>query len=133
MESSCLSAVQQRRVYAPCQAKQSPVADHSQRERFTPTAPPTALPSRFDHAPGEAIDPGVERRQTVVTGTHHLEIDAPTQAVIESLDGAQRERLHSLIVQADRIQREQLEHAVENAVSVVPAPFRKRFLKLLFG
>ncbi|MDA3921243.1 MAG: hypothetical protein PF501_11290 [Salinisphaera sp.] len=69
----------------------------------------------------------------MVTGTHHLEIDAPTQAVIESLDGAQRERLHSLIVQADRIQREQLEHAVENAVSVVPAPFRKRFLKLLFG
>lgn len=69
----------------------------------------------------------------MAAGTHNPDVDAQTQAVIDSLDASEREQLQALIVEADRVQREQLEHAVENAVTVIPAPLRKRFLKLIFG
>jgi len=65
--------------------------------------------------------------------TAGLRLDAQTRAAIDGLDAASRDRLDGLIADADRQQRTQIEQAVEDAMAIVPALFRKRVRKMIMG
>lgn len=65
--------------------------------------------------------------------THRLKLDSQTQAAIDGLDDGRRQQLDALIVAADRTQREQIAQAIDGAMAVIPAPFRKRVRKMIMG
>lgn len=62
-----------------------------------------------------------------------LPLDSRTQAVIDGLPPDEREHLQVLMKQAAANQRAMLETALDEAVSMVPAPLRKRVQKLFLG
>lgn len=62
-----------------------------------------------------------------------LPLDSRTQAVIDGLPPDEREHLQVLMKQAARNQRAMLETALDEAIGMVPAPFRKRVQKLFLG
>ena len=62
-----------------------------------------------------------------------LPLDSRTQAVIDGLPPDEREQLQVLMKQAARSQRTMLEKALNEAISMVPGPFRKRVQKLFLG
>lgn len=64
---------------------------------------------------------------------HQLTLDQPTQTAIDDLPAASRDRLNRLIADADRTQRDQIAHAIDGAMAVIPAPFRKRVRKMVMG
>ena len=64
---------------------------------------------------------------------NRLPLDSRTQAVIDGLPPDEREHLQVLMKQAARSQRAMLEKALEEAISMVPGPFRKRVQKLFLG
>lgn len=62
-----------------------------------------------------------------------LPLDSRTQAVIDGLPPDEREHLQTLMKQAAASQRSMLETALNEAISMVPAPLRKRVQKLFLG
>lgn len=63
--------------------------------------------------------------------THRLKLDPETQAAIDDLDDAPRAQLNTLIAAADSTQRDQIARAIDGAMAVIPAPFRKRVRKMI--
>lgn len=64
---------------------------------------------------------------------HELKLDPETQAAIDDLDDAPRAQLNTLIAAADSTQRDQIARAIDGAMAVIPAPFRKRVRKMIMG
>jgi hypothetical protein len=62
-----------------------------------------------------------------------LPLDSRTQAVIDGLPPDEREHLQVLMKQAASHQRSMLETALNEAISLVPAPLRKRVQRLFLG
>lgn len=62
-----------------------------------------------------------------------LPLDSRTQAVIDGLPPDEREHLQILMKQTAASQRSMLETALDEAISMVPAPLRKRVQKLFLG
>lgn len=62
-----------------------------------------------------------------------LTLDSRTQAVIDGLPPDEREDLWQRIDHAAVAQRSMLETALDEAIRMVPAPFRKRVKKLLLA
>ncbi|MES1923710.1 hypothetical protein [Salinisphaera sp. T31B1] len=62
-----------------------------------------------------------------------LPIDSRTRAIIDGLPPDEREQLERMMRHAAARQRHMLETALEDAVRMVPAPFRKRVQKLFLG
>lgn len=62
-----------------------------------------------------------------------LPIDSRTRAIVDGLPPDEREQLQELMTHAAARQRRMLERALEDAVSMVPAPFRKRVQKMFLG
>lgn len=68
-----------------------------------------------------------------MTTPHRLQLSPSTQTAIDNLPETQRETLNAKIAEAEQTQRAQIETAVENAMAVIPAPFRKRVRKMIVG
>ena len=68
-----------------------------------------------------------------MTTAHRLRLSPSAQAAIDNLPESQRDTLNTLIAQAEQTQRTQIETAVESAMAVIPAPFRKRVRKMIVG
>lgn len=64
---------------------------------------------------------------------NQLPLESHTQAVIDGLPPDEREHLQQLMRQAAARQRTMLETALDDAVGMVPSPFRKRVQKLFLG
>lgn len=65
--------------------------------------------------------------------THKLKLGPETQAAIDDLADAPRRQLNALIAAADRTQRAEIARAIDGAMAVIPAPFRKRVRKMIMG
>lgn len=65
--------------------------------------------------------------------THQLKLDPETQAAIDDLADAPRAQLKTLIAAADSTQRDEIERAIDGAMAIIPAPFRKRVRKMIMG
>lgn len=62
-----------------------------------------------------------------------LPIDSRTRAIIDGLPPEDKRRIEQMMTHAARRQRQMLESALEDAVRLVPAPFRKRVQKMFLG
>jgi|GEM_PF-1588597 len=62
-----------------------------------------------------------------------LPIDSRTRAIIDGMPPEDKQQIEQLMTRAARGQRQMLENALEDAVRMVPAPFRKRVQKMFLG
>jgi len=62
-----------------------------------------------------------------------LPVDSRTRAIIDGLPPEDKQQLEQMMTHAARHQRQMLEKALEEAIGMVPAPFRKRVQKMFLG
>lgn len=64
---------------------------------------------------------------------NRLALNSRSRAILDGLPPDDRERLETLMERAAAGQRRMLEAALDDAVRMVPAPFRKRVQKMFLG
>lgn len=64
---------------------------------------------------------------------HGLPLDAGTRETISQLPTDTRETLETLMAEASRRQHMMLSQAIDDAIAIVPAPFRKRLRRMILG